>query len=468
MTAPTPAADIPQANLAPGTWRVGTLIYNRRQLRNVFFWMLWGDFCLYLMDAGVGNNLIVLQLKKYHATNTLIAVVQKSAIEFLILFLCPLVSTWSDRHRSPLGRRIPFMLFITPPLAIFLSLVGFSPAIARWLNSISPHLLSQISLANLTIALLIFTYTAYKFCDIFPQSVYYYLWADVIPQRAMGTFTCLFRVFSTAGILVFNEFLLKYCDDYPAAICVSASGLYLISFLLLCWRVKEGQYPPPEPAPDGPRTRRMTEYVKRFFKESFSHAFYWKYYLYLLCWNAGYAPFGSFLVLYAKDLKLSLASFGNIMALQNGVQIAIYLVMGPFVDRFHPVRAGILGFLLVICASFGGFLFIHSAGSFGIWVVITFTAVAIFQGATASLGPRLLPGSHYGQFNAASALVFHFGLMILTPVFGRISDHYGNWTVFPWLSTFAAAGGLILYMVYRDWKNRGGDEGYVPPLPLPT
>src|SRR3954471_17200404 len=88
------------------TWSVGTLVYNRGQLINVFAWLLWGDFCLYLMDAGVGNNLVPLQLKKFGASNTLIAIVNKSLVELLVLVVCPIVSTWSDRYRSRLGRRI--------------------------------------------------------------------------------------------------------------------------------------------------------------------------------------------------------------------------------------------------------------------------------------------------------------------------------------------------------------------------
>ena len=46
------------------TWAVGTLVYDRRALYNVFFWMLWGDFCLMLMDSGVAPNLVTLQLGK--------------------------------------------------------------------------------------------------------------------------------------------------------------------------------------------------------------------------------------------------------------------------------------------------------------------------------------------------------------------------------------------------------------------
>src|SRR4051812_40878384 len=31
-------------------YKVGTLAYDRRGLVTVFVWLLWGDFCLYLMD----------------------------------------------------------------------------------------------------------------------------------------------------------------------------------------------------------------------------------------------------------------------------------------------------------------------------------------------------------------------------------------------------------------------------------
>lgn len=449
----------------PKTWRVGTLVYDRRALTNVFIWMLWGDFCLYLMDAGVGNNLIQLQFKKAGASNALIGLVKTSVVEVLILILCPIVSTWSDRHRSRLGRRIPFMLYATPFLALMLTLVGLSPTIADWIKSISPHLLRNVSVAGLTIALLTVTYAGYKFCDIFPQSVYYYLWADIVPQEVMGTFTCLFRVFSTLGVLVFNMFLLKYCDDHPAAICAGAAGLYMVSFLLLCVQVKEGTYPPPEPTPQGPVVARTVANIRRFFRESFSHAFYWKYYLCLLCFNVGFAPFRDFLIFYGqKELKMDLGTYGHVMAAKDVVQIVIYLCLGPLVDRWHPLRAGLIGYVLVFAAALCSSLFIHSTTTFAVWVVITFATVAIYQGATSSLGPRLLPLSHYGQFGAASALVFHFGQLVFTPVLGFITDKTGNAAVFPWFFSFSAAGILFLYLVYRDWQKRGGDRGYTPPM----
>src|SRR5581483_3488977 len=136
-----PGAVQPEYHEKQTGWSVGTLHYDRAGLVRVFIWLLWGDFCLYLMDAGVGNNLVPLQLQKFGASNALITLIRTSVVELVLLVLCPIVSTWSDRHRGRLGRRIPFMLYATPPLAIFLAALGFSPALANWLKSISPHLL---------------------------------------------------------------------------------------------------------------------------------------------------------------------------------------------------------------------------------------------------------------------------------------------------------------------------------------
>jgi maltose/moltooligosaccharide transporter len=462
-TAPPPI--LPHQTPTKKTWTVGTLSYDRRGLITVFAWLLWGDFCLYLMDAGVGLNLVPLQLKKHGASNLLIGIVTGTLFSFMAVILCPIVSTWSDRYRSRLGRRIPFMLFATPPLALFLTLIGFSPAMANWLKSISPHLLTGISAGGLTVALITMMFVCYKFFDIFPQSVYYYVWADVIPPQLMGTFACLFRVCSTLGVLVFNRYLLRYCDDHPAAICLGAAGLYTVSFLMLCWQVKEGDYPAPEPAPPGPPVSRAMQSVLRFFRECFTHSFYWKYYLLNLCFVGGFMSFRDFLIFYGQqDVKMNLADYGRLMSLRDGVQILIFLCLGPIVDRLHPLRAGLGGLVMVFVAALCSFFFIRSPGSFSFWVIIIFATVAIFQGATGALGPRLLPRTHYGQFCAASALVFHFGQMLLKPVLGALMDHFGNVALFPWFFSFAGMGIVFMVLVYRDWKRLGGDESYVPPL----
>jgi predicted MFS family arabinose efflux permease len=238
--------------------------------------------------------------------------------------------------------------------------------------------------------------------------------------------------------------------------------------------VKEGGYPPPPRLPQGTRSQRTLESVSRFFRESFSHSFYWKYYLYTLCFIVGFLPFRDFLVFYAQqELKMDLDAYGKVMAKCDLVQMGVFFLLGLCVDRLHPLRAGLIGFFLVFAAGLCSFLFIHSIGSFKIWVMISFGAVAVYQGATGAIGPLLLPRTHYGQFNAASALVFHFGSMTMTPVIGGLTDKYGNAAVFPWFFSFSALGILFLWIVYRDWKRMGGDESFTPPgfpgeLPVST
>jgi hypothetical protein len=231
----------------------------------------------------------------------------------------------------------------------------------------------------------------------------------------------------------------------------------------MCWRVKEGEYPPPEPTPPGPPLERTARKVLRFFRESFGHPFYWKYYLFVLCFMVGFIPFRDYLVLYGNDV-MGLERFGRLMSSKDLVQVGIYLSLGPAVDKLHPMRAGLASFVLVFVTVLGGFIAIHSGHGFAFSVIAIFAMVAVYQGATGALGPRLLPRSHYGQFCAASALVFHFGQMTLVPVLGMLMDHFGRIAIFPWFFGFSGVGIVLMCLLYRDWIRFGGDAAFVPPL----
>ena len=242
-------------------WRVGTITYTRGSLSNVFVWMLWGDFCLTLMDFGVVPNLVPLQMKKHGASGMMIGFVTGTVMELMSTVMVAIVSTWSDRHRGRLGRRMPFLLWATPPLALCLVLLGYSPKLAAWLAEIAPGAVAGINLGALTIGTMTVALTAYKFFDIVPQSVYYYLFPDVIPAKLMGTFTALFRVVGALGTMLFNWKLITYVETHPEWICLFAAGLYLFAFLMLVLMVREGDYPPPEPPPAGALPERTAKTV---------------------------------------------------------------------------------------------------------------------------------------------------------------------------------------------------------------
>src|SRR5438045_1223694 len=218
-------------------WEVGTLQYSRGQLGGVFFWLLWGDFCLTLMDNGVASQVVNLQLKKLGASNAAIGFLNGTVMAVMSALFVSVISTASDRTRTRLGRRMPYLLWATPPLALFLILLGFSPALARSLEGAAPslsrglawcaaHLLPGVgglpAHAALVIGMMTLLLVLYKLADMFPQSVYYYLWADVIPARLMGTFACWFGIVAAAGMWVFEHSLLGIADRKPEYIYVGA------------------------------------------------------------------------------------------------------------------------------------------------------------------------------------------------------------------------------------------------------
>jgi hypothetical protein len=346
---------------------------------------------------------------------------------------------------------------------VFLALTGFSPQIAGWLQAHVPGLLGGLSSVSVFVCVFSLFYLGYQFCDTFPQSVYYYLWTDVIPHELMGTFASLFRLCATAGSFLFNKYLLERIEHHPGPICLLAAGLYLVTFVLLCFMVKEGQYAPPEPPPPGGPVERFVRSARRYARECYSLPYYWKYYLFNLCFMCGFVPFRGFLLLYGKRL-MNMHDYKTVMWQRDLLQIGIFFLVGPLIDRFHPIRAGLLGYALMTIAALGGAKLIGGPASFTVCVLVTFAAVAVYQGATGALGPRLLPKEQYGEFCSANAMVWHIGLMVLTPTLGLFMDKFGDPVIFGWFFAFSGVGIVMLWLVYLDWKRLGGDESYRPPV----
>ncbi len=126
-------------------YRKGTLGYTTRGLALLFCYLLWGDFCMQMMETVVGA-VLPLQLKSLGSSNTVIAMLAITLPSFMNLTVNPLISFRSDSFRSSWGRRIPFLIFATPFVALFLILTAFAPEIGgslghwglvRWL-ALSP------------------------------------------------------------------------------------------------------------------------------------------------------------------------------------------------------------------------------------------------------------------------------------------------------------------------------------------
>lgn len=532
---PSPVLD----SVAPGgrrEWRVGTLTYNRGQLANVFFWLLWGDFCLALMDNGVALQAVNLQLKKLGASNAAIGFLNGTVMSIMSAFLVTIVSTASDRTRSRMGRRMPYLLWATPPLAVFLMGIGFSAQLAGMLKNVWPagaaglawvagHLLPGVGSlpgeAALVIGMMTVMITLYKLCDLFPQSIYYYLWADVVPPQLMGSFVCLFRVVAAVGIFIFERYLLKYADTHPEWVYVGAGVLYLVSFIAMSLIVKEGEYPPPPPKKVTPKRdwgrtliwmaalvpplagsayelnqpwwigaligigigwiakSRAVAPAFRYMRECFSHSYYIKFYAMNACFIIAIKSLSQFLLFFGtQGMALTTERYGEIVSWRNIAALVPALVLGPIVDRFHPIRIGLFASVVVLATSLGSFFFIRGETSFAVLVIATYASISIYQAGTGALLPRLLPREQYGQFASANAVVFNLGWAVAAMVCGAFLDrvtgydsatgkaaHPENYRyLFLWFGGLALAGVILSFDVYRHWKKLGGDENYQAPV----
>ncbi len=479
MQPPPPTLNCASSDIS-GKFRVGTLVYSTSQLITVFFWLLWGDFCLTLMDGGVVANVLNDQLKVHGVSKSTIGFLTGTTIALMSAVLVSVIATTSDRHRGPLGRRMPFLLYSAPLVAAALLLLGFSPRLAIWLHETHPGIGSFFStLASwalpgtsgmptktlVILGVLSITLLVYTLFDLFPQSIYYPLWADVVPSEKLGLFACLFRIVSALGMFVFNRFIFSWATTHPEWLYVGAGMLYLVSFVLMALVVKEGTYPPP-PAVEV-RTGTMLDSVIQYCRDCYTTGYYWKFFLMSASFILAIKSLNKFVQFFGTEtLALSNQAYGELMSWKDLFIIVPFVVLAPFIDRLHPLRAGLAAATVLLGVGIACFAGIHGEVSFGIWITLLYVAIATYQAATGAIGPKLLPREHYGRFNSAGSMVFQFGWALAAWLCGVMLDSVGDYRyLFLWFSGFVAFGLAMMFWLYRDWLRLGGDKHYQPPLP---
>jgi len=451
-------------------YRVGTLTYTRKAILMVLFWMLWADLCLSIMESVPA--LIPLQLKWLGASDKIVGLLSGSLSAILSVMLCPIIGMQSDRHRSPLGRRRPFLLWATPCLVLSLILLGFSGPLTTYLHRLVGDWFGGISADLLGIALIgVFAFSFYFFNTYIIQ-IYQYLFADVIPQEVMGKFVGLYRGIGALGGFIFNRWLLGLAEQgYTWALYGGSALLYGAAFMLLVWRVKEGDYPPPE---TGAHTQRLPELIRQYCRECFVKPFYLKIYIMAMFYWTAWVSFNTFVIIYATRatgsgysgcLGMSLDNFGKVKGWTLLLQVPIFFLIGPLMDRFHPLRILLAGLIGILAVYVVGMFAISGTSTFFWWWVANAAATAVFSAAYLAIFPRLLPQAKFGQYFSANQIFFSCGVVLAPILCGALLDQVKNYNVlFIWAAFFTALSLLVALSLYRHWKRLGGDSGYVAPV----
>lgn len=447
------------------TYEAGTLRYSAAGLRVLFLWLLWGDFAFSFFESIFGR-FIPLYLKDLQASNALIGVMTGSFAGLVNFFFLPNISRWSDDFRSRFGRRIPFLVVVTPLTVASLVLVGFAPEIGAWLHSgIAVRFFPDMSQNAVILAFLCVCFVAFHFFNMVLCGAYNWLQRDVVPQDVMVRFLSLFRIVGTVSALLFLWFVFPYIISHRREVCVSISVFYLITFLLMCSKVKEGAYPPPPAKESRPGVLKA---FTIYFRECLSLPIYRNFFLTYIFVLAAANASSPFLTLYSREnLGLDMDDIGKIAAWGLGLHAVLYYPMGRLCDRFTPIGISLVGLVGMLIGSVLAFFLIHDKTSFFIYTMVFSVPTVAWGLGSLSVTMKLFPSEKFGQFSSAMN-VFGFGALIpLNYLIGKIMDmaHSNYRMTFVWSVLFFALAIVSMVAVYRDWKKYGGPHHYVPPLP---
>ena len=462
--------------------KVGSLRYTMAGLIWVFIWLLWGDFCFTVMEY-VNNSIVPLRLRELKAPDWVLPIILTTVPSIINFTLNPVISTASDRHRGRLGRRIPFLLFSAPFLAGTLTLMAFSPEIAGWLHRTVGGWggWGIAAMSIFTVGLLMATF---KIFDMFVNTTFWYLFNDVVPQAFMARFMGMFRVVASSAAMIYNYFFYEHALTHMRWIYLAAAAIYLFGFSMMCLFVKEGEYPPPEPRPEGKggALASFLAMARLYATQCLSHRLYSYYFLMGMSMTVANA-----IGVFGLYLNLSLGiTLKQLAALNTGIQFVLLVVnypAGALADRFHPMRmwAIMLVGLLVIAPLHLVWLFGHFTPEQAFRVMITLTAIdlpiSLLLGAVGiPLMMRLFPREHFGQFcsfNALSGAIVNIAASLCVAWFMTGMRHlfpdevWGKdfcYRLIPlWKIPFMVLAVFFLWRLYRLWQEQGGEQHYTPP-----
>jgi len=447
----------------PPVYRCGTLQYTLRGLMVLFVWLLGGDFAFTFFEQIFGR-FVPLYLKDLQASNSLIGIMTGSIAGAVNLMFLPGISRWSDECRSRWGRRIPFLAVAAPITVVSLILVGFAPEIGTWLHSrVIAHIAPAVSLTAVILTVLCGFVVSFHYFNMLLCNGFGWLVRDVVPYEWISRFLSWFRIIGTVSGIAFSWYVFPYVIIYRKAVCVGVGLFYLVTFMLMCWNVKEGEYPPPPVREHKPGILKA---YAAYFRTCFSIPIYRNG---LLCSLIGgfsgcAGPF--FLLFYRDTLHIDMGDLGKIFAIGSGVAAVAYLPMGWICHRCNPFRVVITAGVGNLAVTVLSFFFLNNKE-----MLLVFTVIGSLFGVAGALGGAVmgiavLPTAKFGQLTAAGNVV-GCGIGILgNYLVGVFMDlmHSNYRMAYVW-SALSGLTLIPLILVYRGWKAHGGPDNYVAPLP---
>ncbi|HMI72368.1 MAG TPA: MFS transporter [Solirubrobacteraceae bacterium] len=338
----------------------------------------------------------------------------------MALWLPLVVGSWSDRLRTPLGSRLPFIIAATPPLVIALAILGF---------------VHSIALAAVVVAVFFVGYfVAYEpYRALYPDLV-----DHEIAGRAQST-QALFRGLGTFLALLGGGLLISISDPLPfiAAAVVVAACMGAFAATGVRYRRRERSRGEPDVVETAIRVAdllRCCENRLRAFLAANA------------LWELALAALKTFVVLYVtQTLGFSLAGSSGVIAAAALIVLVGAVVSGPLGDRYG--RALVMRWSLAL---YGLGLLVPFATTATAPLLVAVPLIAFGGGVTMSLPYALLipmmPAGAHGSVTGLYSLSRGIGIS-LGPLLGGVAiEAAGENYRWVWLVCSAAIIASILVM----------------------
>lgn len=443
-------------------YRCGTLNYTKFGLLNLLVWLLWGDFVFMFMEV-VASSLLPLKLKYIGSPNWLIGLIFTTLPAVLSIGITPLVAVKSDNCRGRMGRRIPFLLFSTPFVALSLLLIGFCEKIVAALNSFALVQAHQATALLIFIALMIIVFS---FFNAIMSSAYIWLINDVVPPELITRFLAVFKIIGIGASASFQFFFFGMAKEYMQEIIVFSAIGYGVIFTLMCLFVKEGTYEKLET-----NQYSFIKKIKIYLKECFTKKMYWYLYLAMTFFNVNFAVV-SFRVFFAESVGLSLDQYGKLMGIAGVLSAICLYPAGMLAEKYHPVRIMTIGIwaLVIVVPLQLVFLFdIPQSAAIPVYMalfILHITVQTLVNAAVMPLGMKLFPAEQFGQLSSANGLITCAGTItggILAGAWldwlqqgSKTMDHYRYLPL--WVATALLISGYFMILLWKEWLKTSANK----------
>jgi MFS family permease len=378
----------------------------------------FGFFTMGLMDP-LYDTYVPIFLRRFLSSNTAVGGIM-TLDNILQLFLIPVISVWSDRTRTRLGRRMPFILVELPLAALFFSLIP--PMASRSL----PALLG-----------IVFCFNIFKTSVRGPVVA---LMPDTIPGDYRSEANGVINMMGGIGLIV-STLVLARLIDVPAwlgapgglpfniaSLCIIAAVLVLLAFVREKLPEKTGN---PEEKVPVPRS------IRRIFggngRGDTSVA---RILLSIFFWFTAYEGAKPFLGLFLVEVMG--VSEGNAALAQGVAGISSVIMAVPCgylahrLGRRRFIRISLV-FLALVLALIPICGFLGTTAALGVFLALMFLYGAVWIGVTVNSFPMLWQIADAGNMGIYTGLYYTFSqsaAILAPPVTGLIIDLAGFWGIF--------------------------------------